>query len=223
MSACAFDPFTWVLNMFSSRSKHLKISNSDLLSNCSDQLPFDNKVRDPILWTAVWCDDESEKSLCRTYATCYMTCVAGSAVLSSALSARCPTNRWSETRETTSYLNGIFMPSRRQDMYAALSCLVSFSDTGNVKSNTHTSLYSIPSCRQDMSANFNTYCQVENGRKMRNYSKLIILMVSLIENLEQKCDHLRVVLKLWSVWYITGAQSVHKFHICFWQTKLYQQ
>ena len=138
------------------------------------QLPFDNKVRDPILWTAVWCDGEYEKSLCRTYATCYMTCVTGSAVLSSALSARCPTNRWSETRETTSYLNGIFMPSRRQDMYAALSCLVSFSNTKNVKSNTNTSLFSIPWCRQDMSANFNTHCQLENGRKMRNYSKSII-------------------------------------------------
>ena len=161
-------------NMFSSTSKHLNISNSDLLSNCLDATSIWYKVRDPILWRAVWCDDESEKSLCRTYATCYMTCVKGSAVLSSALSARCPTNRWSETRETTSYLNGIFMPSRRQDMYAALSCLVSFSNTKNVKSNTNTSLFSIPSCRQDMSANFNTHCQLENGRKMRNYSKSII-------------------------------------------------
>ena len=174
MSAGAFDPFTWVLITFSSRRKHLNISNSDLLSNCSDATTIWYKVRDPIFWTAVWCDDEYEKSLFRTYATCYMTCVTGSAVLSSALSARCPTNRWSETRETTSYLNGIFMPSRRQDMYAALSCLVSFSNNKNVKSNTNTSLFSIPWCRQDMSANFNIHCQLENGRKMRNYSKSII-------------------------------------------------
>ena len=172
------------------------------------QLPFDNKVRDPILWTAVWCDDECEKDLCRTYATCYMTCVTGSAVLSSALSARCPTNRWSETRETTSYLNGIFMPSRRQDMYAALSCLVSFSNTKNVKSNTNTSLHSLPWCRQDMSANSTPTVSWKMDEKWGIIQNQ--LMVSLIENLEQKCDHLRVVLKLWNDWYITGAQSVRQ-------------
>ena len=160
-------------------------------------------------------------SMKNSYATCYMTCVTGSAVLSSALSARCPTNRWSETRETTSYLNGIFMPSRRQDMYAALSCLVSFSNTKNVKSNTNTSLFSIPSCRQDMSAPKVSWKMDEKCGIIQNQ-----LLVSLIENLEQKCDHLRVLLKFWSVGYITAVHwcnLLDKFRNCFWQTKLYQQ
>ena len=61
MSPGAFDPFTWVLNMFSSRSKHLKSQTQIYFQTARMQLPFDNKVRDPILWTAVWCDDEYEK------------------------------------------------------------------------------------------------------------------------------------------------------------------